>query len=440
MPTDQSVVAPAHEADPEYRAKGRKTLRAAIAGFFVDMFDVYLPVVALAPAIAYFTATGATATELSTLVAAIFAVSLIGRPIGSIIFGILGDRIGRRKTTIISAAGFTVCTGLIACLPGYDNIGWLAPALLVGLRLLDGVFLGGEYTAANPLAMEYAPRHLRGLYGSLLNIGYPAALGAMTILTMVTLFFFPAGNATSAYSVWGWRIPFIVGFVLSAGVFLHYLRSVPESELWSKSAAPANPIRTLLSGRNLKFFLTAFVTSTGAWFTMNGTIGVFAGHFKKLGTEGGVVNATILIAAAIGLALFPLIGMAGQRYGRRPVILIIGLFNLTAGPLAMWWAIGHPQDTAATIVGAGIAIIGGLSVFAMITAYIMEMFPTEVRSSGYGIAYSLPSILPAFYPYYMLGLGGVMDYNFTPIVILVSGALLLCVGSLISKDLRHVDM
>lgn len=440
MRTDQSVVTPAPEADPEYRAKGRKTLRAAIAGFFVDMFDVYLPVVALAPAIAYFTATGATATELSTLIAAIFAVSLIGRPIGSIIFGILGDRIGRRKTTIISAAGFTVCTGLIACLPGYDNIGWLAPALLVGLRLLDGVFLGGEYTAANPLAMEYAPRHLRGLYGSLLNIGYPAALGAMTILTMVTLHFFPAGNATSAYSVWGWRIPFIVGFVLSAMVFLHYLRSVPESELWSKSAAPANPIRTLLSGRNLKFFLTAFVTSTGAWFTMNGTIGVFAGHFKKLGTDGSVVNATVLIAAAIGLALFPLIGMAGQRFGRRPVILVIGLFNLTAGPSALWWAISNPQDTAATIVGAATAIIGGLAVFAMITAYIMEMFPTEVRSSGYGIAYSLPSILPAFYPYYMLGLGSVMDYNFTPIVILVTGALLLCVGSLISKDLRHVDM
>lgn len=440
MRTDQSVVTPAPEADPEYRAKGRKTLRAAIAGFFVDMFDVYLPVVALAPAIAYFTATGATATELSTLIAAIFAVSLIGRPIGSIIFGILGDRIGRRKTTIISAAGFTVCTGLIACLPGYDNIGWLAPALLVSLRLLDGVFLGGEYTAANPLAMEYAPRHLRGLYGSLLNIGYPAALGAMTILTMVTLHFFPAGNATSAYSVWGWRIPFIVGFVLSAMVFLHYLRSVPESELWSKSAAPANPIRTLLSGRNLKFFLTAFVTSTGAWFTMNGTIGVFAGHFKKLGTDGSVVNATVLIAAAIGLALFPLIGMAGQRFGRRPVILVIGLFNLTAGPSALWWAISNPQDTAATIVGAATAIIGGLAVFAMITAYIMEMFPTEVRSSGYGIAYSLPSILPAFYPYYMLGLGSVMDYNFTPIVILVTGALLLCVGSLISKDLRHVDM
>ncbi|MGV9868635.1 MFS transporter [Rhodococcus koreensis] len=173
--------------DDEHRTKSGKTLRAAMGGFFVDMYDVYLPIVALVPAIAYFSAADASSQEKATLTGAIFAVSLIGRPIGSVIFGFLGDRIGRRTATVIAAAGFTVCTGVIAILPGYSMLGGWAAILLVLLRLLDGIFLGGEYSAANPLAMEYAPKQRRGLYGALINSGYPAALGGITVITMLTL-------------------------------------------------------------------------------------------------------------------------------------------------------------------------------------------------------------------------------------------------------------
>ncbi|MGV9801493.1 MFS transporter [Mycobacterium sp. NPDC003449] len=426
--------------DPEYRANGRKALRAAIAGFFVDMYDVYLPVITLAPAIAYFMPASATRTEAATLTALIFAVSLIGRPVGSIIFGFLGDRMGRRKTTVWVAGGFTLCTGLIALLPGYAVAGWWAAGALIFLRLIDGVFLGGEYTAANPLAMEYAPRHRRGLYGALLNIGYPAALGFITLLTMLILWVLPAGEANSAYSVWGWRIPFAIGFVISAMVFVHYLRSVPESEVWARASNVGNPLRTLLSGANLRNFAVAFITSTGAWLILDGTIGVFSGHFKLLGATTETVNATVLVSAVIAIALFPLIGAAGQHYGRRRVFLALALFNLVPGPIAFALAIGNHTSAAAVITGAAVAIVGGILVFAMITAYIMEMFPTEVRSSGYGIAYSLPSVLPAFYPYYMLWLGTTMSYDFTPLVILVAGGALLFVGSFISKDLRHVHL
>lgn len=140
---------------------------------------------------------------------------------------------GRRKTTIISAAGFTVCTGLIEVLPGYGTWGLVPIVLLIVLRLVDGMFLGGEYTAANPLALEYAPRAHRGLYGSIINTGYPAALAVITVITIVTLKFFPAGSAGSAYAVWGWRIPFVIGFFLSAVVFLYYWKSVASGALVS---------------------------------------------------------------------------------------------------------------------------------------------------------------------------------------------------------------
>ena len=434
-----TTTAPSQD-DAEHKKKGHRALRAAMFGFFVDMYDVYLPVIALAPAIAYFSATGSSSIEMATLTAAIFAASLVGRPLGSIIFGSMGDRLGRRRTTIVVSAGFTVCTGLIVFVPSYASIGVLSPILLVLLRLLDGIFLGGEYTAANPLAMEYAPRERRGLYGSLLNIGYPAALGFITIITMITIQIFPAGGIDSAYVVWGWRIPFVIGFLLSGMLFLYYLRSVPESELWTKMAKVKSPLRTLFSGRHLRSLGTAFVVGSGAWLTLDGTIGAFSGHFKKLGTEVSVINTVVLISAAIGVCVFPLVGAAGQRFGRREVFLVLGAANLVVTPVAFGLAVRNAIDPALVIFFGSLSIILALLVWAMITAYIMEMFPTEVRSSGYGIAYSLPSVLPAFYTYYMLALGNVMPYDYTPVVIIAVGGLLLLVGAWISKDLRHVHL
>jgi MFS family permease len=215
---------------------------------------------------------------------------------------------------------------------------------------------------------------------------------------------------------------------------------VPESELWAKSSNVGNPLKALFSGKNLRHFGVAFVTSTGAWLILDGTIGVFGGHFKKLGTDPTTVNITVLVAAVVGVAIFPLIGAAGQKYGRRHVMMALALFNLVPGTIAFALAIGSHTSTLTVVVAAALAIVGGLGVFAMITAYIMEMFPTEVRSSGYGIAYSLPSVIPAFYPYYMLWMGNAMNYDYTPLVILAAGAVFLFVGSYISKDLRHVHL
>ncbi|WP_037062810.1 MFS transporter [Pseudonocardia acaciae] len=427
-------------AGPAERQARRRALRAAMFGFFVDMYDVYLPVIALAPAITYFTASGASAVQMTTMSAAIFAASLVGRPLGSVIFGAMGDRLGRRRTTIVVAAGFSVCTGLIALLPGYATIGVMAPVLLVALRLLDGVFLGGEYTAANPLAMEYAPREKRGVYGSLLNVGYPAALGVITVLTMILLQVMPSDGPQSAYAVWGWRIPFAIGFVLSAAIFVYYLRSVPESELWTKIPKPERPLRTLFSGRHLRSLGLAFVVGTGAWLTLDATVGVFASHFKGLGGSPAVINSAILAAAIIGVVLFPLIGAAGQRHGRRRVFLVIGVLNLVVAPLLLAAAIARPRGTVTLLVCGGLALVATLAVWSMISAYIMEMFPTQVRSSGYGIAYSLPSVIPAFYPYYMLGLSAFMPYGYTPVVLLALGGLFLIVGSWLSSDLRHVEL
>ena len=174
------------------------------------MFEVYLPIAVLAPALVYFIPVGLSGTAQATIFYIVFAVSLIGRPLGAVIFGHFGDRVGRRQITLISVAGFGIATLLIAALPGYAAWGEGAIATLIILRLLNGIFIGGEYTAANPLAMEYSPKEKRGLYAAFIHVGYPTALVCIALLAALMLKVAPAGHANSPYAVWGWRIPFII--------------------------------------------------------------------------------------------------------------------------------------------------------------------------------------------------------------------------------------
>ena len=419
--------------------KGRRALYGAMFGFYADMYDIYLPVVALAPAMVFFLPNASSAIDTALFAAAIFTASIIGRPLGSLIFGPLGDRIGRRRATLIAAAGSAICTGIMCVMPGYAQIGMTALVLLVVLRLLDGVFLGGEYTAANPLAMEHAPKRLRGVFGSLINMGFPLSLVSITLLTMGTLAVFPQGDADSAYAVWGWRIPFVVGFILCTALFITYWRAVPESDLWASEKKADNVYRRLVSRQNLPTLLLACVTVMGLWFSMNGTIGVFTSHFRGLGVSTEQVNATMLTAACIAAVLFPVVGYLSQRLGRRTVIMAIGglITVVSAGGLAI--AIANPS-TLLMSLAAGAAIVCAFIIWATITAYLIELFPTSIRATGYGVAYALPSLVPAFYANYMVSLGDVMPYAFTPVVIVAVGGILIVIGAFFAADRREADL
>src|SRR4051794_26259866 len=171
--------------------RAKHAIRGAFLGFFVDMFDIYLPIVVLAPALIYFVSPDLDPATKSIVGASIFAVTLVGRPIGAFIFGHFADAIGRKRTTIISVSGFGVCTLLLALMPGYHQWGIAAVIIFIALRFLDGVFLGGEYTSASPLAMEYSPREKRGLYGALIMTGFPLAYATISLITLVLLFLLP---------------------------------------------------------------------------------------------------------------------------------------------------------------------------------------------------------------------------------------------------------
>ncbi|MGV9868633.1 MFS transporter [Rhodococcus koreensis] len=251
---------------------------------------------------------------------------------------------------------------------------------------------------------------------------------------------FQSGDATAPYSVWGWRIPFAIGFVLSAYVFLHYLLSVPESEIWNGARPTENPLKKLLAPQHRRSMATAFVTASGGYIVANGAVGAFAPHFKHLQATPFAINTAILVASILAVAVFPILGMAGQNYGRKQMFVLLGVVNLVVTPALLATAIAHSGNTVVLVGSAALAMVGALAVWSQITAYIMEMFPASVRSSGYGIAYSIPSILPAFYPYLFIAIGGMIDYDYAPVAFVAVGGVLLVVGSRISRDLREVDM
>jgi MFS family permease len=331
---------------------------------------------------------------------------------------------------------------LIAVLPGYEAWGGAAIAALIFLRLMDGIFIGGEYTAANPLAMEYTPKDKRGLYAAFIHVGYPAALVCTSLLTALMLKVAPGGGAGSAYALWGWRIPFVIGALLAGGLFVYYYLLVPESELWRSSKKSAAPLKELFSGSDLRRLGQLFVVMSGAWLTLNATVGALPGLINTvLGVKSSDVNTGILIGAAVSAALYPLIGLLSQRIGRRLTIVIIGLMNLVPA-CALYYVLvaGAYRDSFSLMWLVALIEVLTLPIWAVHTPYLAESFRTEIRSSGYGISYSLATIVPGFYSFYMLGLATLMPYQFSPIILLGLGGLLLSLGALAGPETKHVDL
>jgi len=421
--------------------RAKNAIRGAFLGFFVDMFDIYLPVVVLAPAIAYFVSPQITGTASAIVGASIFAATLVGRPLGALIFGRYADTIGRRRTTIIAVSGFGVATLLMALLPGYQQIGIAAVIIFIALRFVDGVFLGGEYTSASPLAMEYSPREKRGLYGAIIMTGFPLAYAFISLITMFLLFVIPAGGLDSPYVQWGWRIPFFFGAVLAFAFVAYYYYFVDESELFEETGGSEAPIKDLFSGENLRNFLQVFVMMSGFWLTLNTISAILPGLLgDPIGLSTTNVTITLVIANVVLVFGYVSAGVISQRTGRRPFLIFMGVIMAVAATFLYYLLISTtPKSLFVVILLTTVITVLIVSPWGLATTYINERFHTGVRASGFGLGYSLAVIIPSFYAFYQAGLGSFMPAEYTVLVLLVLGALLIVVGAAWGPETRDVD-
>lgn len=417
----------------------RRALLAGCIGFAVDFFDIYLPILALAPVTKYFQPPGLSSAATTTIYFFIFAATLLGRPCGAIIFGHFADRMGRRRTTMISIIGFGVFTLLIACLPGYATIGLASLILLIALRFIGGVFMGGEYTSNNTLALEVVPKARRGFVGGVLQGAYPIGFFFVSVITTILL----SATTSREYLLWGWRIAFVAGAVLAFFFLLYYLR-VPESSLWQESEKSNAPLKDVVSGSHLKNLVQIFIMMLGFWFGAQSLIGVMPGVLiHQLHVPSRLMTNGLLIASFVQFFAFVGFGLLGQMIGRRLAIMLSGLLILIGGTGLYAWAIAHGLSGGSLVSTTFIACVCYLVVISpwgIVTTYICERFPTHVRASGYGIGYSLAVVIPAFNGAYMLALQNVMPYAYTPVVLIALSGVLVVIGAVMGPETRDVEL
>jgi len=428
--------------EAELQTQSKRAVISAFLGFFVDMFDIFLPVIALAPAQKYFQPDDVPASAIIIAESLIVASTLIGRPVGSVLFGYVSDRIGRRPTTLITLTGFGVCIILMGLLPGYRTWGMASLYMLIALRFISGCFLGGEYSGANVLAMETAPREKRGPYSGIIQSGYPLAFVAISALTFLMLAIFPSGSPDSPYAVYGWRIPFFIGGALALGFIVPFRKTVKESPAWEATRGKRAGIGEVLSGKAGRRLAQVCLVILGFWFTtFSAQVGMLPAELiHVIHLKPAQMTITIMVASAFLTVGYLLVAVLSQYLGRRFMIALMAILTGTAGLYAYYLLLSAPGKFSTIVVLATIVVVLLTSVWGVTTCYLVENFPTRVRAAAFGIAFGVPVIIPSLYGTYQGFLARIVPEPYTVLLMTGFGALCMLVGALIGNEGKDVDL
>jgi metabolite-proton symporter len=386
----QNLAAPAAATPATSPGHLRRVVTASMLGTAVEWYDffVYGAAAALVFGPQFFPAFSPVAGTLAAF--STFAIGFVGRPLGGAILGHYGDRIGRKSVLVLSLLVMGIATFAIGLLPTYAAIGVWAPVLLVLLRFLQGMAVGGEWAGAVLMAVEHAPHGRRGFYGSFPQMGVPLGL----ILSNGVFLALAATLSADEFAAWGWRVPFLLSAVLVAvGLFIR-LR-VAESPYFQqvKVAGRERRMPVLDVFREHK----RYVFLAGGSFIATNTIGyIFIAYVLSyattvLGMEKSMVLWLLIVASGVWLAGIGPFAQLSDRLGRRRVFLS-GVTLMAASSLVFFPLINTTSPLTMLLALVMVAL-GLAAAYGPQAALFAELFPTEVRTSGASLGYQIGAVL-----------------------------------------------
>lgn len=420
----------------------RRVVAASMAGTVVEWYEFFLYGTAATLVFSKIFFDQAD-SDLSNILAAFvtYAVGFIARPLGGIVFGHYGDKYGRKKLLQFSLLLVGASTFLMGCLPTFGQVGYWAPALLVGLRFLQGFAVGGEWGGAVLLVAEHSPNAQRGFWASWPQAGVPAG----NMLATVVLLVLTGTLSDAAFLSWGWR----VAFWLSAVVVLigYYIRTkVTDAPIFVEAQEEAERVKATSFSviEVLKRYPRGVITAMGLRFGENimyYLVVTFSITYLKVqvGADTSSILWYLLVAHAVHFAVIPLVGRAADRVGRRPVYFAGAVLGAT------WGFFAFPMMNSGNYAIITAAITLGLMIHALMyapqPAIMSEMFPTRMRYSGVSLGYQVTSIVAgSLAPIIAVKLLDMYDSS-VPVALYLAGACLITLVAVIfTRETKGIDL
>jgi metabolite-proton symporter len=375
----------------------RRVAAACLVGSAIEFYDflIYGTAAALVFPTVFFPQLSPTMATIASL--GTFASAFVSRPIGAATFGYFGDRLGRKRTLIVTLLFMAVATVSVGLVPSTASIGAAAPLILVALRLLQGFAVGGEWAGSALLSAEHAPPGERGRYGmfTLLGGGTAGVLASLTFLAVN----FTIGENSPAFMEWGWRIPFLISAAL-IGIALYVRLRIDETPVFAEEKArnlvPAAPIAELLRLQRREILLAAGSILGGFGFAYMGNTYLTAYAHSHLGYTRSFIWAVGALGGLASIACVALSATLCDRVGRRRMMLL-GWAGCVPWALAVMPLLDTAKPALYVVAIVGMSAINGIG-SGPTGAFIPELFATRYRYSGSALALNLAGVVGGALP------------------------------------------
>ncbi|MFN0119135.1 MAG: MFS transporter [Blastocatellia bacterium] len=368
-----------------------------------------------------------------------YAVGFLARPLGGIVCGHYGDRIGRKSMLVLTLLIMGVATFLIGLLPTYHDIGVWAPVLLILLRVAQGFGVGGEWGGAVLMAVEHAPARRRGFYGSWPQVGVPAGLLLSTLV-----FGFISKLPEQALLSWGWRVAFLLSLLLVAvGLYIRLAVTEPPAfaAIRENRATARMPILDAIREhpRNVLLAMGARLVENGAFYLYTVFILTYATQ-PHIGFASAAVLTAITLAALCEMIAIPAFGLLSDHLGRRPVYLFGAIFTaLFAFPF--FYLVETGNQTLMTLAVIIALALGHAAMYGPQASFFSELFGTRVRYSGASLGYQLASVLAGgLSPLIATGLLRRTGASWPVAMYIIGLALVTALSVFLARETAHHDM